>query len=204
MTNTEAKALVILLHGVGSSGADLAALVPVMAPALPGIVFDAPNAPHPCDFNSGHQWFSVAGVTAENRAERIRAARGAFDAVVSESVKRNGFSDRLDRVAFLGFSQGTIMALDALVSGRWPVGAVVGLSGRLSTDDMADNIPPTPVLLQHGAMDGVIPVGETLEAERRLKALGVPVETLIVQSLGHSISAEGINRASAFLARHLA
>ncbi len=53
-------------------------------------------------------------------------------------------------------------------------------------------------------MDGVIPVGETLEAERRLKALGVPVETLIVQSLGHSISAEGINRASAFLARHLA
>lgn len=204
MTNSEAKALVIFLHGVGSNGADLAALAPAMAPALPGVAFETPNAPQPCDFNSGYQWFSVSGVTPENRAERIRAARRAFDAVVSESLKRHGFSDRLDRVAFVGFSQGTIMALDALVSGRWPVGAIVGFSGRLATKDIAESVASVPVLLQHGTMDGVIPVGETLDAEKRLKALGVPVETLILPGLGHAISAAGIDRANAFLAEHLA
>ncbi|ATN33841.1 phospholipase [Rhizobium sp. ACO-34A] len=204
MTNSEAKALVIFLHGVGSNGADLAALAPAMAPALPGVAFESPDGSQPCDFNSGYQWFSVAGVTPENRAERIRAARGAFDAVVSESIKKHGFSDRLDRVAFVGFSQGTIMALDALVSGRWPVGAIVGFSGRLATNDIAETVPSVPVLLQHGTMDSVIPVGETQDAEKRLKALGVPVETLIVPGLGHSISAPGLDRASAFLAEHLA
>ena len=38
------RGLVILLHGVGSNGANMAALGQAMAPALPGFVFESPDA----------------------------------------------------------------------------------------------------------------------------------------------------------------
>jgi predicted esterase len=82
---------------------------------------------------SGRQWFSVAGVTQANRSERVRHARAVFDRVVSGEIEKHGFAGRFDCVAFFGFSQGAIIALDAVASGRWPVRAVVVASGRLAT-----------------------------------------------------------------------
>ena len=64
------RGLVILLHGVGSNGANMAALGQAMAPALPGFVFESPDAPH----GSGprREWFSVIGVTEANRCRATR------------------------------------------------------------------------------------------------------------------------------------
>ena len=53
--------LVILLHGVGSSGTDIGGLAPALAPALPNTKFVSPDGPG--RFNAGHQWFCVTGVT---------------------------------------------------------------------------------------------------------------------------------------------
>ena len=129
----DATRLVIFLHGVGSRGEDLLPLAGPLRDALPGTVFVAPDAPFPFPYGMGHQWFSIAGVTEENRAGRIKAARTDFDRVIRETIETYGFAEKRDRVAFIGFSQGTIMALDALASGRWPVGAIVGFSGRLAS-----------------------------------------------------------------------
>ena len=54
--------LVILLHGVGSNGADLMGLAQMWAPALPGVIFESPDAPHAFDHGPGYQWFSITGV----------------------------------------------------------------------------------------------------------------------------------------------
>ncbi|MCZ6813629.1 MAG: phospholipase, partial [Alphaproteobacteria bacterium] len=52
--------LFILLHGLGASGADLIALAPLLAEALPKARFIAPDAPEPCDMAPmGRQWFSL-------------------------------------------------------------------------------------------------------------------------------------------------
>jgi phospholipase/carboxylesterase len=199
MTAAVKSLLVILLHGVGSNGADLAPLGESWKPRLPGAVFVSPNAPERSSFGSGYQWFSVAGVTEDNRPARITAARPAFDAVISEIIAQNGYSDNLDRVVFVGFSQGTIMSLDAIASGRWPVAAVVGFSGRLASEAPLTPATGTKVLLVHGTSDPVIPSWETEKAETELKAAGLAVETVIEPGLGHTISIGGADRAADFL-----
>ncbi len=72
--------LVILLHGVGSNGADFAGLGKALQGFLPDAAFAPPNAPNPFDGGGlGRQWFSVVGVNAANRAERVEQARAGFD-----------------------------------------------------------------------------------------------------------------------------
>lgn len=200
---SDATRLVIFLHGVGSRGEDLLPLAGPLRNALPDTAFAAPDAPFPFPYGMGHQWFSIAGVTEDNRAGRIEAARADFDRVIREVIETYGFSEKLDRVAFVGFSQGTIMALDALVSGRWPVGAIVGFSGRLASPLPLSPDKATPVLLVHGAADSVIPAAETVKAAAILQELGVDVDSRILSGLDHTISAEGVELAGAFLADRL-
>lgn len=191
--------LVILLHGVGSSGADMASLGDLWREALPATAFAAPDAPFASDMGRGRQWFSVRGVTEENRPGRVLAAREAFDATVQGIIDAHGFSGRLDRVALVGFSQGSIMALDALASGRWPVAAIVAFAGRLAAIQPLAPATETKTLLIHGDADRIMPVGESMAAAEALGTLGVSVEVRILPGLDHRISAEGARLAADFL-----
>jgi len=200
MNTSLPDSLIILLHGVGSLGSDIAGLADAWRASLPSAVFAAPDAPHPSSFGSGYQWFSVAGVTEENRPGRILDARTSFDATISSILDEHDFTDRLDRVAFVGFSQGTIMSLDAVASGRWPVAAVLGYSGRLASPAPLAPDRNTRVLLIHGNADRVMPVSETEAAATTLRNHGLSVETHIVDGAGHAITGEGAALGARFLA----
>ena len=191
--------LVIFLHGVGSSGANLAPLGEAWASALPDTDFAAPDAPFAADMGHGRQWFSIAGVTEANRSGRVFAARASFDATLKAIVDAHGLSNRLDRVALVGFSQGSIMALDALVSGRWPVAGIVAFSGRLAAPEPYSPATGTKALLVHGDADHIMPPGESIEASKTLKTLGIETSLHIDPGLGHAISARGATVAAAFL-----
>lgn len=192
--------LVILLHGVGSEGSDLAALGTHWTPALPGIRFASPDAPQPFDGGVGFQWFSLTDVTPHNRPARVLAARAPFDALLTRLFTLHDVTP--DRVVLVGFSQGAIMALDALASGRWPLAGVVAFSGRLATETLTP-APQTPALLIHGHADEVVPWTESETAMLRLKAAGVSLETQFEPATGHTISAQGAARAAAFIDRCL-
>lgn len=189
--------LVILLHGVGSSGADIGGLAPALAPALPNTRFVSPDGPG--RFNAGHQWFCIDGVTTENRPARVAAARPAFDAILADIIGREGFATRLDRVALVGFSQGSIMALDVIASGRWPFAGVVAFSGRLASPEPLEPLKGSKLLLVHGTEDRMMPVAEVANAETKLSSYGVATRSFIQPGLGHSVSAEGVAEAAKFL-----
>jgi phospholipase/carboxylesterase len=87
-------------------------------------------------------------------------------------VADQGFAQRLDRVVLVGFSQGSIMALDALVSGRWPVRAVVAFAGRLASPEPFASASDSDVLLVHGDADPVMPVALSAQAEAALARAG--------------------------------
>ena len=197
---TAKDSLVIFLHGIGSRGAELAPLASKWGETLPRTAFEMPDAPTRFAAGTkGHQWFSVDGISNDNRAARVKAARPAFDALIAAAMERHGLTNRPDRVAVVGFSQGAIMALDAVASGRWSFAAVVGFSGRLAVDPAQSAATKSNVLLIHGGSDPVIPATESLRAEDILSRAGFSVSARILPGLGHTISAKGAVWAEGFL-----
>src|ERR1039457_4966287 len=122
----EAKAveqLFILLHGVGARSSDLVPLANKLRDAFPDAAFLLPDGTFPFDGGgNGRQWFSISGVTEENRAARVAGAMPALHAMVRHA--QNRFRILQPDTALVGFSQGAIMALEFSVAHDGHVGRV--------------------------------------------------------------------------------
>lgn len=73
-----AAQLVLLYHGVGSSAASLVPLGEAIAQACPDAMVASVDGPRPSTLGSGREWFSVVGITEQNRPERIAEAMPLF------------------------------------------------------------------------------------------------------------------------------
>lgn len=187
--------LIIFLHGIGASGAQLMPLASSWRTSLPDARFVAPDAPMHTKF--GHQWFSTEGNPLD--PARIQAARDAFDELITDVARREGFDDRQNRIAFVGVSQGAIVGLDAVASGRWKIGALVAFSGLLPPQPVSSASKGTPVLLVHGEKDTTIPPMASRLAAAQLGTAGFKVELDIERGTGHTISSAGAQKALSFL-----
>lgn len=197
-------ALVVLLHGLGADGNDLIGLAHEWAPLLPDAMFLSPHAPFPCDMAPvGRQWFSLQERTASAILAGIQVAAPILDSYLDRQLARLELAD--DRLALVGFSQGTMMALYAAPRRQRPCAAVVGYSGALFAAEPLENAPSKPpVLLVHGDADDVVPVQATLNAGAVLGAAGFDVQSEIRPGLTHGIDPAGLELGGEFLARHLA
>jgi len=197
-----ARSLVILLHGYGSNGDDLISLAPHWRGALPNTAFVAPNAPQPCPgAPGGYQWWALTG---GDRALGAASAAPVLDAFVDAELARHSLDE--SRLALVGFSQGTMMALQ--VGPRRPhrLAGIVGYSGMLADEAglAAPGVTRPPILLIHGDADPMIPVAALHRAEDALARNGFEVESHISPGLGHSIDLAGLQLGERFLARVLA
>jgi phospholipase/carboxylesterase len=182
-----AEYLVVFLHGVGASADSFLPVARALAPALPHAELVVPDGLHPFDgAPTGRQWFSIRGVTEQNRPARVRQAGAEVSSWIDGALAARGLGR--DRLVVVGFSQGAILA-NWLVLHRQPAPmAIVALSGRL-----AEDAPPTPgmtsapVLLVHGARDTLMPVGLVDEAAHGLEARGARVRVRVLPTLGHGV-----------------
>lgn len=203
----KAASVVVFLHGYGADGADLLGLADPLAPHLPDTLFLAPDAPEPCAGNPfGRQWFPIPRLDGSSEAE---AARG----LAQSAADLNHFLDaRLaeaglgaDRLALVGFSQGTMMALEVAPRRPEPVACVVGFSGRLLRPEAlgADTVSRPPVLLVHGDADPMVPYEDMDRAGQALLAAGFPTYAFTMRGTGHGIAPDGLSAALGFLKQHL-
>jgi phospholipase/carboxylesterase len=200
------RALVIFLHGYGADGADLLGLSAPLAPHLPDVSYLAPDGPEPCRSNPhGFQWFPIPWVDGSDETEAAAAlARSSnlLSAWLDEVITARGVAP--GKVALVGFSQGTMMALHVgpvRGAGRaGPMAGIVGFSGRLLSAEAARAAPfRPPVLLVHGDADDIVPYAELAKAEKALATAGYAVETLTEPGMGHGIGPAGLNAALARL-----
>lgn len=191
---------IILLHGVGSNGEDLEAVGEFFKANHSNLNFVAPNAPFSfMNSKETYQWFSITGVNDENRFSRIKEARAHFDQKIQEIITQNQLENHLDKVVFLGFSQGSIMALDAVVSGRWPIAGLISIAGRLASPINNEMSKNTKILLIHGESDTVIPPSESQSAYQQMHAANLNVELDILPAMGHTISHSALQLSLDFL-----
>jgi len=193
----QATHLVVLCHGYGADGNDLIGLAPHWQRMMPTVAFVAPNAPQPCP-GAGFQWFPIARLDPEEMHKGVESAASGLEAFVKAELARNGLAP--DRLAFVGFSQGTMMSLHVGLRGSIRPAAIVGFSGLLT------GVPPRPegnvpaVLLAHGAADPLIPTEALFMTAGALGASGFCVQWHVSPGLEHGIDSAGIEIAGQFLA----
>ena len=196
--------LCILLHGLGADGNDLIALAPLLAELMPTARFIAPDAPEPCDMAPiGYQWFSLQDPSQE--AMETGARRAARDAGAFIDEMLDGLGLTPDRLVLAGFSQGAMTALYMGLRRETVPRAIVSFSGALIAPEMlAGEIRcRPPVCLIHGEADTLVPVMSSRVAETVLEGAGVPVESHVLEGLGHGIDDAALIAAAAFLKRVL-
>jgi len=181
----EARATVIILHGLGADGTDF---LPVadelrLGPAGP-VRFVFPRAPvRPVTINGGHAmraWYDILGADIVQRedAAGLRESMRLVRQIVEREVAR-GVPAR--RIVLAGFSQGCAVALGAGLRHPERLAGLAGLSGYVPLADttVAERHAAnrdTPVFLAHGRSDGVVPLARGIAGRDLLQALGQPVE----------------------------
>ncbi len=192
--------LVILLHGLGADGNDLISLAPLFAQALPGAAFVAPNAPFPYDMAPfGRQWFSIQDRAPAAVLAGVRAAAPHLEAFIDAELERAGLGD--ERLALVGFSQGTMMALHVALRRAQACAAVIGYSGALVAPQLlAEELRSRPpILLTHGDADEIVPFSSMAVAQQAFRENGILVHSEPRPGLGHGIDETGLQLAAALL-----
>lgn len=194
--NAPATHLVVLLHGFGADCTDLEPVARALGAGLPGVEFVLPDGIESAPGGHGRQWFSLAGITPENRPARVREAAKVVEAFVDAELARRGLSPA--RLILAGFSQGAILAAWLSAHRKSPPAATLVLSGRYAED--GEQSPLTfPVFVGHGARDPVIPTSEAETSARRFEARGAKVTKRIYPMLEHGIGPDELRDVQGFL-----
>jgi len=197
------RQIILLLHGYGSSGADLISLAPHWQQSLPDALFLAPNAPQRLGGGGGYQWWPLASFTYAALAQGAKSARPAIDAFIDRKLDQYQLTE--SDLAVVGFSQGTMMALHVGLRRPRPVAGIIGYSGMLTGAPELSHelITKPPVLLVHGSAEPVVPVAALHAAKRDLEHLGIEVATHVSPGLGHSVDPFGLRLGQEFLLERL-
>ena len=202
----QTKRLVVFLHGYGADGNDLIEIGRQWQAWLPDTAFFAPNAPEMVPQSMGRQWFPLTFRDPHERWRGVNHAGPTLDALLDAELVRHGLS--LARMALVGFSQGTMMALHVGLRRAQAPAAIVGYSGLLVWEEGAgpDGLKAQmrarpPILLAHGDQDEVIPLDALFLSAEALAAADAPCEWHLSLGVGHGIDAAGLRHGGLFLAR---
>jgi phospholipase/carboxylesterase len=188
---------VVLCHGYGSDGNDLIGLAPHWRQALPGTAFVSPNAPERIA-GAGYQWFPLSRIDPQETLRGTESAAPALNAFIDEELARLHLTG--DKLALVGFSQGTMMSLYVGLRRNPVPAAIVGFSGMLvGGETLPRQEAAPPVLLLHGDMDQVIPPQALFMSANALGSAGVPVQWHMSKGLAHGIDPTGLALAGQFL-----
>ena len=190
--------LMLLLHGWGADGNDLADLAQPYAMRFPGMAFFVPNGPDPCKMNpAGREWFDI-----EDRVNGPDYAAPVIQTAITGLLKDLQLSG--SELILAGFSQGGMMSLHCGLRLSPAPAAVVSFSGALLRhDDLPATTRYPPVQLVHGSDDQIVPCALMHEAAQALSSLGVDIETAERPGLGHGIDPDGLTASINFLAAHI-
>jgi len=193
---------ILALHGRGANALDLLGLAPylcggrffVLCPQAPLQIPLGPSGP------VGYAWFPSTGGGPPDMTA-VQTAHEALQTFLDAALARYPCDPR--QLVVLGFSQGGIMAYSLGLRQPERFAALAALSTRLPPAilDSAANLAAAqqlPIMIQHGARDELIEVGQARQSVEALRPLGLSV-TYLEYDMGHEISARSLMDLSAWL-----
>jgi phospholipase/carboxylesterase len=191
---------VVILHGLGDSGAGIGQIERYMRPyfskdVLNKLFFAAPNAPFAIEngpgewLDEGYAWFRIDWDLENNirllHPEDWQQSGQTLVAYLEALAQNQGVS--LDKLVIIGFSQGAMMSLYSLDKLPVAPAGVAALAGRvLEPESIANAAHKPPVLLAHGSVDDVVTPDGSEDAYDQLKAAGYNVTHHVIEGRGHT------------------
>lgn len=208
----EARATIVILHGLGADGTDFLSFADEMKLADVGPVrWVFPRAPvRPVTINGGHAmraWYDILGMDLVRREDEagVRQSFAQVHALLDREVARGVPADR---IVLGGFSQGCAITLGAGLRYGQKLAGLVGMSGYLP---LADSLlaerhaanAQTPIFLAHGQRDGVVPLARGTAGRDLLQGQGQPIEWHDYP-MEHSVCMEEVQHLQRWLLERLA
>ncbi|HAC58966.1 MAG: phospholipase [Parvibaculum sp.] len=194
----KAEWLVVFLHGYGSHGADLMSFADYWQSSMENVAFVAPDGPEATK-DGGFQWIGKRPAGDPRLYDdAVAVAPPVHDFIDAELARENLDASRL---ALVGFSQGTVMALHLGLRRAVAPAAVLGYSGGLvGADRLAAEITSKPpVMLVHGEQDELAPLYGMMASVKVLTEAGVACQGLPLPGLGHAVDANALVYGARFL-----
>lgn len=193
-----ARRSVILLHGLGTNGEDMAPVARALN--LRDVRFILPHAPErPVTINNGFvmpAWYDIR--TADIRLVQDEAgfsqSRAAIETLIRQELAR-GIPG--ERIVLAGFSQGGAVAFYSGLTLGIPLAGIAGLSTYLPQLSPIGDIPP--IWLGHGTTDTTIPL--TSQQASFSEFPGGRISSH-VYPIGHEISQDEISDLRRWLTAH--
>ncbi len=190
------RATIIWLHGLGADGHDFAPIAKELnLPDAMGVRFILPHAPRrPVTINGGmvmRAWYDIA-YTDIGRTPDLEGIADSLKEISDfiEAEKNAGIS--APRILVAGFSQGGVLAIEAISQFQDAIGGAIALSGYLAR---SDGLPPASgsqrIFLAHGTQDPIVPFALGLGAKNELESKGYEV-TWGEWQMPHSVCMEEI------------
>ncbi|MEC8265276.1 MAG: dienelactone hydrolase family protein [Pseudomonadota bacterium] len=200
----ENKNAVVFLHGYGANSNDLIGIANIWIDSLPNTIFLSPNAPFECKFaENAFQWFELSSISPESIGEGLEKAGPYLNNYIDKISKTYGVEEK--KILFVGFSQGTMMALYHLCKRKNQCAGLLGFSGLLyeNKNFKSEIKSKFPIKLYHGKKDELINYKYSVEASENLKAHGFNIDYCLSDNLGHGIDDEGIKIGLEFIKKTL-
>ncbi|MBX3006458.1 MAG: alpha/beta fold hydrolase [Melioribacteraceae bacterium] len=186
-TLEHAKAVMIMIHGRGSTAQNILSLVDELN--VDGIVYIAPQA-------SDYSWYPYSFLSPVKMNEPGRSSGLSVIDSIANQLSEYGFTS--DKIFLLGFSQGACLSLE--YAARFPkkVAAVFGLSGGLIGDrseliNYYGDLQGTEIFLGCSDIDPHIPLQRINETEQIFLSLNAKVEKRIYNGMGHTVNNDEID-----------
>mgnify|MGYP000704631366 FL=1 len=199
----EPNSLVILLHGIGADAFDLIPLAKYWALTLKKTKFYSLHAPYPCKLTpSGKQWFDLEDRDQTRILKEIELVKPMIITFLKKKLK--DYNLQYKDLILVGFSQGTMVALNLTLTMKEEVRGVLGYSGGviLTKSGKIEIISKPNICLVHGKNDEVVPKKMMETTKIILKDNNIDVDTHLIENLGHSIDQNGLEIGQNFLVKY--
>ena len=199
----EPNSLVILLHGIGADAFDLIPLAKYWALTLKKTKFYSLHAPYPCRLTSfGKQWFNLEDRDQTRILKEIELVKPMIITFLKKKLK--DYNLQYKDLILVGFSQGTMVALNLTLTMKEEVRGVLGYSGGviLTKSGKIEIISKPNICLVHGKNDEVVPKKMMETTKIILKDNNIDVDTHLIENLGHSIDQKGLEIGQNFLVKY--
>jgi predicted esterase len=183
----DAEAVMIMLHGRGSSAQDILSLAYQID--IPGISYLAPQA-------NKNTWYPYSFLAPVEQNEPELSSALALVESVTEMIIQKGIDS--EKIYLLGFSQGACLSLEFAARNTKKYGGIFGLCGGLigpevKPENYSGNLENTEIFLGCSDIDPHIPVQRVNETEDVFRKLNASVTKKIYQGMAHTVNQDEID-----------